>query len=239
MRTLRYILLISILLTLPCVSNAKEKEKEEEKGKTSLAKMFSLNGIGVSADVFGLAYSVIGEYASSEFAFEVNLGNRFYPIAEIGLGWCNNVDETRGIKYKTSAPYYKIGLNYNLLTRKDKPNPKNYVYALVRFGWSSFKYDIDAPPVTDPMWGSSTALKLNDVKGSCSWAEIGIGIKVKIAKGFHMGWTIRYKARISEKEGNNSKMWYVPGFGINKSTCFGGTYNLIYEIPFRKDRDKQ
>ena len=236
MKILRYILLISILLSQSIASYAIGNEKETKKEKGFISEMLSFNGIGVSADVFGLIYSMIEDYSSYEFAIEANLGNRLYPIVEIGMGWCDATDETRGIKYKTSAPYYRVGFNYNLLTRKDKPNPKNYVYAIARIGWSSFKYDIDAPAITDPVWGGNAPLVLNDVDGSCSWAEIGVGIKVKIAKGLHMGWSIRYKARLSEKEGDNSKMWYIPGFGINKSTCFGGTYNIIYDIPFKKKR---
>ena len=226
--------MISMLLALPLLAVAGENDKKETKDKSNIADMFSINGIGVSADIFGYVYSLIDDYTSGEVAVELNLGNRFYPIAEIGLGWCDAIDETTSIRYKTRAPYYRVGINYNFMTNEKKPNPKNYVYALARFGWSSFNYDVETPPVTDPVWGGSTALKLNDVKGSCSWAEFGVGVKVKIAKGFHMGWSIRYKTRISEKQGNNSRMWYIPGFGINKGTCFGGTYNLIYEIPFKK-----
>ena len=233
MRILRYILLISAMLSLPFISVAREKGKEAEKENKSNASILSFNGIGVSADIFGLAYSMLEDYTSSEIAVEFNLGNRFYPVAEIGLGWCDAVDETTMIKYKTSSPYYRIGLNYNFMTKKENPNPKNYVYALGRIGWSKFQYDIETPPITDPVWGGSASLKQNDIDGSCTWAEFGVGIKVKIAKGFHMGWSIRYKARISEKESKNSRMWYIPGFGTNKSTCFGGTYNLIYDIPIR------
>ena len=83
------------------------------------------------------------------------------------------------------------------------------------------------------MWGGEVALDLKDVDGGCLWGEIGAGIKVEIAKGFKMGWSIRYKARITEKQGENSRMWYTPGYGINQSTCFGGTYNLIYDIPIK------
>ena len=54
---------------------------------------------------------------------------------------------------------------------------------------------------------------------------------MEIAKGFKMGWSVRYKVRMNEKVGENSKMWYIPGYGINQSTRFGGTYNLTYDIP--------
>ena len=99
---------------------------------------------------------------------------------------------------------------------------------------ADFRYDVNTPPITDPVWGGEVALDLKDVEGSCLWGEVGAGIKVRIVKGFHMGWSIRYKARITEKQAENSRMWYIPGYGINQSTCFGGTYSLIYDIPIGK-----
>ena len=194
---------------------------------------FSFRSIAVSADVFGFAYSLLEEFTSSEFAVEANFGNRIYPIAEVGLGWCSTTDETTGIEYKTNAPYYRVGVNYNFSTTNEKPNPNYGIFGIARFAWTSCEYDVTTPPIIDPVWGGTAALDLNGVKGTATWAEIGVGVRVKIAKNFHMGWSIRYKARISQEKASNSQMWYIPGYGINKSTCFGGTYNLIYEIPLR------
>lgn len=234
MRISSYILLINILL-IPAQVMAQENVGKENKRYD----MFSFNGIGIQADLSGFAGSLLQDYSSSEFAVELNFGNRFYPIVEAGLGWSDTTDETTGIKYKAKAPYYRVGFNYNFFTSKEKPAPQHYIFGLIRYAWTDFEYDIDSPPITDPIWGNDVPLVLNDVEGSCSWAEIGAGIKVKIAKGFHMGWSIRYRVRIMQEQGNNSSMWYIPGYGINKSTCFGGTYNLIYEIPFKKGKGER
>ena len=234
MRILSYILLSSILLFAPQVVAGQENGKQGKKEtKVNFWKMFSFKGFGFSADIFGCAYSLIGDNISTEIAAEANFGNRLYPIGEVGYGWCNATDETSGIKYRTNAPYYKAGFNYNFLTTNENPNPKHYVYGLARIGWTNFKYDVETPPITDPVWGSLVALDLKDVEGSCVWGEVGVGIKVKIVKGFHMGWTVRYKFRITEKKAENSRMWYIPGYGTNQSTCFGGTYSLIYDIPIK------
>lgn len=234
MKTLSYILLSSFLLLFPLKIQAQTNEKiEKNETKESFWRMFSFKGLGFSADLFGCVYSLIGDNISTEVALETNFGNRLYPIAEVGWAWCNATDEGSGIKYRTNAPYYKAGFNYNFLTTKDNPNPKHYVYGLFRIGWTNFTYDVETPPITDPVWGSSVALNLKDVNGSCLWGEIGAGIKVKIAKGFHMGWSVRYKIRFTEENGENSKMWYIPGYGTNQSTCFGGTYSLIYDIPIK------
>jgi hypothetical protein len=232
MRILKYILLSSILFALPSAAQEQENRTDEEKVEKNYS-MFSFNGIEVSADIFGYAYSLLGEYTSGEVALEVNIGNRFYPAVEVGYGWCSTTDETTGIRYKASAPYYKVGIDYNFSTTKEKPDPDYSILGIARFGWTSFEYDVTAPPVTDPVWGGTSSLELNGVKGNAAWAEIGVGLKARIAKNFLMGWSVRYKIRISEKVGSNSNMWYVPGYGINSSTCFGGTYSLIYEIPFK------
>ena len=224
----------STLLATPLNTAAQEnKTQENSKAKESFWSLFSFKGFGVSADLFGCAYSLIGESISTEVAAEINLGNRLYPVAEVGWAWCNTTDEGSGIKYRTNAPYYRAGFNYNFLTTRENPNPKHYIYGLFRIGWTSFRYDVETPPITDPVWGGNVALNLKGVEGSCLWGEIGAGIKVKIAKGFHMGWSIRYKMRITEEKAENSRMWYNPGYGTNQSSCFGGTYSLIYDIPVR------
>lgn len=228
---LRYFLLSSALLFLPLMAKSQEKKGNAPEEKRSID--FSFRSISVSADLFGLAYSLLDDYTSSEVAIEANFGNRIYPTVEAGYGWCDATDETNGIRYKTSAPYYRVGLNYNFTTSKENPNPNYSIFAIGRFAWSSCEYDVVTPPVIDPVWGGGAALDLKGVEGSATWAEVGVGIRMKIAKNFHMGWTIRYKARISQEKGPNSQMWYIPGYGTNQSTCFGGTYNLIFEIPFR------
>ena len=227
MRILSYILLSSILLLASPSSVAAQEAKEKKGQEESFWKQFSFKGLGFSADLFGCAYSLIGEGISAEAAAELNFGNRLYPTFETGWAWCNATDEG-------NAPYYRVGFNYNFLTKKENPNPKHYIYGIVRIGWTNFKYNVETPPITDPVWGSDVALDLKGIDGACVWGELGAGIKVKIAKGFHMGWSVRYKARIIEKRAENSRMWYIPGYGINKSTCFGGTYNLIFDIPINK-----
>ena len=132
--------------------------------------------------------------------------------------------------YKTASPYYKVGLNYNFYTKRDNPNPKHYIYGLARIGWCNFRYNVNTPEITDPVWGNKTSLDIDGVDGASVWAEVGAGIKVKIVKGFHMGWSVRYKVRFTEKIGKNSKMWYIPGYGKNGDNVMGGTFNLVFDI---------
>lgn len=228
---LRYFLLSSTLLFFSF--SASSQEKKENIPTEEASYDLSFRSISISADAFGFAYSLIEDYTSCEIALEANFGNHIYPTVEAGYGWCDATDETNGIRYKTKAPYYRVGLNYNFSTNKENPKPDYSIFAIGRFAWTNCEYDVNTPPVTDPIWGGNAALNLTGIKGNATWAEIGVGIRMKITKNFHMGWSIRYKARISQEKSSNSEMWYIPGYGINKSTCFGGTYNLVYEIPFK------
>ena len=222
----------SLILAIPSAAQENTQGEKEEK-KEKISSMFRFKALEVSADIFGFAYSLLGEYTSGEVAVEANLGNRFYPAVEVGYGWCNTTDETTQIKYRTAAPYYRVGLGYNFSTTKENPNPNYSIMGIARIGWTSGKYDVASPPITDPIWGGTSTLELNGVKGSAVWAEVGVALKARIARNFIMGWSISYKARINDKVGSNSNMWYIPGYGINQSTCFGGTYTLTYEIPFK------
>lgn len=221
---LKYILgpAISFLL-LACTAVAQEKKKEVEK-KEPLYR-----GTYVSADIYGIGSKLFGgNFLSSEINVSVNLKNQFFPVVEIGYGTTDTTDEDNGIHYKSSAPYYRIGLNFNTMFKKKS---ENFLYAGLRYGFSSFSYDVDAT-LYDPVWKDEYPFVYNNQKSNFSWMEVLLGVNVQIYKNFHMGWAVRYKARISVKETLNTTPWYVPGFGSNKSSNIGITYSLIYKLPF-------
>lgn len=230
MRTLSYILLSSLILLQPVMSLA---QQTGDKKNVVTGNILDFRGISVSTDILGYAYTLLEDYMSGEVAIEANLGNKYYPVFEMGYGTCDFTDETFGISYKSGAPYYRIGLNYNFSNKIGEAPRNSYIYALGRFAFTRAKYDVCTPPIHDPVWGGEVSLDLTDVNGYYSWAEFGIGVNVKIWKNLRMGWSIRYKARLNQVTGNNSRMWYVPGFGNSRHTTFGGTYSIIYDIPFK------
>ena len=232
MKILNYILLSSLLLTtLPLTVEAQEK-KTSQKEST-----FALKGINLSTDIFGYLGSFLDDAMSGEIAVEANLGDRFFPTIEAGYGGTDFIDENFGIHYKSAAPYFRAGLNYNFSYQKDKKVQRpNYVYGALRFGWSKMKYDVSSPPIHDPIWGGEVPFSLSDVNGFASWMELGVGVNAKIWKNLRMGWCIRYKARINVVNSEQSRVGYIPGFGKNRHTRFGATYSIIYEIPFKQKK---
>ena len=235
----KYIILLVCSLGLAAPMNAQnESEQSKPAGKEGVSigkeqtekKQGLIRGLSISADLFGVIGKVFGnDYQSYEVSAEMNLKNRFFPVVEIGYGSTDMTDDDKDIHYKVAAPYFRVGMNYNFFYKKETPS---YIFGGIRFGFTSFNYDISAPDLSDPVWGGSVPFYYDGLKSNAAWAEIVVGLRTQIVKNFHMGWSLRYKRRLSVKENPNSDAWYIPGFGINDSALFGATYNLIYYLPW-------
>lgn len=189
-------------------------------------------GIMVGVDVFGLINKVLGnDITGTEASIEANLMNRFFPVVEIGYGKMDATNDDTNIHYQTSAPYFRLGANYNIFYKK--PHLPGYFTVGLRYGFSSFKYDIQAPDLVDPNWGNiNIPVSYEGVKSNASWLELVLGLKTNVYKNFYMGFTVRYRSRLSMKKHENSEPYYIPGYGKGKSSNFGITYNLSYRLPF-------
>lgn len=189
-------------------------------------------GVYIGTDIFGLGSKVLGsDYANTEFSAEVNLKNRYFPVIEIGYGAFETTNEETNIYFKTSAPYVRLGVNYNVFYKK--PYLPGHFLVGVRYGFSAFSYDVNAPAMTDPVWGQPTIpFSYEGVKSNAGWLELVVGLRTNIYKNFYMGFSARYRSTLSVKKSENSAPYYIPGFGKNKSSNIGITYNLIYKLPF-------
>lgn len=203
------------------------------------------NGTYVGVDLYGIGSKVLGgDFLSSEISINVNLKNKFIPTLEIGFGNTDTWNET-GIHYKSNtSPFFRIGVDYNTMAKKKEKN--NYLYVGMRYGLSSFKYNVTTLPFDDPfwgdkienpgvqdnVWGGDVPYHHTDMKATIQWFELVLGVKVKVYKNFCMGWALRMKYKMSESISEYGNPWYVPGYGKYKSNNIGVTYSLIYKLPF-------
>ena len=184
-------------------------------------------GFAVSFDMAGAGMLMLSDYGHYEAALRVNLHDEWFPIIEAGIGKAKRDDEVTQINYSTSAPYFKIGIDKNML--KDKHGP-NRLYLGLRYGFTSYKIDIARPDFKDPYWQWDTGYSIEDAACKYHWAEIVLGVDAKIFGPLHLGWSVRYKQRLfHSEEGDWGKPWYVPGFGTY-DTKIGGTFNVIIDI---------
>ena len=252
--TARLLRLSSVLLLfcigLPSIAQQQQQrpgpvQKRDQKKKEVVVDTIPFyNGTYVGVDIYGIGSKMLGgDFMSSEVSIGVNLKNKFIPTIEFGMGGTDTWNET-GIHYKSkTAPFFRIGVDYNTMAKKKEKN--SYLYVGLRYAFSSFKYDVSTLPVDDPIWGGSIGNpSLEDdywggsvpfshlgMKGSMQWFELVVGVKVRIYKNFNMGWSVRMKYKTNASTNEYANPWYVPGYGKFKSNNMGITYSLIYKLP--------
>lgn len=185
-------------------------------------------GFAVSADLVGLAQMHLSDYGQYEGALRINLHDQYFPVVELGIGRADHdYDEVTNLSYKTSAPYFRIGADVNIAKNK---HAHNRIYAGVRYGYTSYKVDISRQPFPDPVWKWNTSYGVVGEQCSQHWAELVFGIDAKMAGPLHLGWSVRYRNRLSHDNGQMGNTWYVPGYGIQDTSTLGATFNVIIDI---------
>jgi len=185
-------------------------------------------GFAVSIDLVGLAQMQLSDYGQYEAALRLNLHDQYFPTFELGYGRANHEDdEVTRLSYKTQAPYFRIGADVNIMKKK---HTGNRVFIGLRYAFTSYKVDVNRVPFDDPTWGWKTEYDVSGVPCSQHWAELLFGIDARVAGPLHLGWSARYRTRISHDDGIIGKTWYVPGYGTQDSSTLGATFNITIDI---------
>ena len=212
-----------LMLTMALTSQAQLKMFSVENDSVPFFR-----GFAVSFDLVGPAMLILGDHGEYEAALRINLHDQWFPIFEAGIGKANHdKDDVTEITYKTTAPYFRVGMDWNILKNKHQANR---MYAGFRYAFTSYKVDIIREDLPDPVWQSHTGFGVKDMKCNMHWAEIVFGIDAKIFGPLHLGWNVRYKRRIAHKDGDLGTTWYVPGFGINDKDNLTANFNVIIDI---------
>lgn len=221
-------LAISLFLLLLAAMPADAQQSGRSRKSVAVADTVPLmRGFSVSADLVGPVMMAVSDYGQYEAALHLNLKDKYFPVFELGYGKADHTEETTQLSYKTSAPFFRIGADFNVLKNKHD------IYRLLvgaRYGFTSFKYDLSSPGVEDPVWGETTPYEANGVKCSYHWLEVAAGVDVKLVGPVHLGWSVRYKQRLSANEGTLGKSWYVPGYGETGTSAFGALFNVSIDI---------
>lgn len=227
-----FILQISILCwgALGCLQGVSAQNQQAKEAVDALtdkpAPVFA--GVAVSVDLVGVAMKAMGSnFAQMEVAARLNFKEKFFPIFELGYGESDFESEETGNVYRTKAPYFRIGMDYNF-TKNWRSG--NRMFAGVRYAFSSFAYDLCVPGFTDPVWNVPVAFDYRNLGGNYHWGEVVFGIETKIWSFIRLGWDARYKYRFKGNDSRYGTPWYVPGFGKNDTSGLGGTFKVIFDI---------
>lgn len=184
-------------------------------------------GVAVGADLVGPATRAISDYGQYEAFARVNLKDRYFPTVEVGYGSADNTDDVTGIHYKAGAPYGRIGIDFNVLKNK---HDKYRVLIGARYGYTSFKYDAGPVVMPDPTWHEDAIWEAKDQDCTYGWMEAVAGVDATMWKTLHLGWNVRYRARLHQKHGDAGEPWYVPGYGKSGSSRIGVEFFVAFEI---------
>lgn len=217
---------ISALAAISLLSVAPLQARDKGEGeKAPKAPLFM--GVAVQVDLAGPVMKALGtKFDQLECGARVNFRDKYFPLAELGIGECERTGEQNANRFKTRAPYFRVGMDYNF----NKKHNGNRFFAGLRYGFSRYNYDFTNAEFRDPVYGGSTGLDLSGQKTNMHWMEVSVGCETKLWSFIRLGWTLRFKARLSEKDTSYGSPYYAPGFGKNGATTWGGTCNLIFDI---------
>lgn len=180
----------------------------------------------VGLDIWDPVMRLFGQkYGLGEVSAEFNLHNRYIPVVEVGIGQTDYTPARQNYTYKVNpTPYFRIGANYNFLYNS---NPDYMAYAGVRFGFTSFSYNISNVTVDSGYWDETTTIDFPRQNCSLVYMNLLFGLRVKIAGPLSMGWQFRFKTRLHESEAPAGKPWYIPGYGTRNS-AITGSFSIFY-----------
>ncbi len=231
LRTFKYISvrLSSILLAL-CLSLSSHtvSAQEIQFGEKEQKSVHLIDGIAVGADILGFGLKAMGsDWSQMEVMARINMLDKYFPIFEMGIGEADHEGVDLDNHFTVRAPYFRIGADYNFT----KKHNGNRLFLGLRYGFSFFNYNIDSPtPLEDPIWGAKQEVNFSDLSGNSHWAELVFGLETRLWSIVHLGWDVRMKLRIVENPHSIGSPWYVPGFGLNDTTSWGGSFKVLFDI---------
>jgi len=185
-------------------------------------------GFSVSFDLVGPAMLMLSDHGEITGALRINLHDQWFPVFELGIGRAEHEnDEVTAITYKTTAPFYRIGMDWNILRNKHQDNR---MFAGFRYAFTHYKVDIIRENLPDPVWQSKAGFGVDDLACYMHWLEIVFGIDAKVFGPLHLGWDVRYKRNLFHDEGDLGNTWYVPGFGNNDRDNLTANFHIIIDI---------
>lgn len=226
-RSIAYSLLLLALPTGSYAQKSKKDLQEIARQKHIDDSIPFFRGIQIKADMVGPVQKTVSDYGQYEGGVRVNFKDKYFPVVEVGIGKADHTNVITQVTYRSSAPYGKIGADFNIMKNK---HDIYRIYVGFRYAYTSFKFDVEHADITDPIFGGTTPFSGHDIKADCHWAELVGSIDAKIFGPLHLGWSARYKRRLKHNDGYMGKVWYVPGFGKQGDARLMGTFDIIFEF---------
>lgn len=182
------------------------------------------------------------EYTGFEIVGDYRITQNLYLAAELGNEKRDRQEDL--YNFTTSGSYFKFGLDYN--TYGNWNDELNLIYIGGRLAYSNFNQTLNNFQIYDSnrYWnpddyvsGSTEARAFTGL--SAVWLEFVLGVKAELFANIYLGGSVRLGAYITNKEPENFRNLFIPGFNkVTDDARFGIGYNfsLSYFIPLYKKR---
>lgn len=235
MKILRFTFVLCLLAAISY--GQKEQQKKIKPKRTD--NYIRMKGIRLGADItrpFQDLWTKGNRYGT-EFSADMELWPNLFPVFESGFDVMKI--NTSYIDYKSSGSYSRIGMDYNFLQAENK-NDKNIFYVGLRYGFVLARQQVNSYTI-DSYWTPTTG-RFSNQNYFAHWGEFLVGIKGEIVHNFYMGWTIRGKIKLNNKDLGMPPTYFIPGYGkAEKGFNMDFTYSVYYNLPwdFRKSIDRK
>lgn len=177
--------------------------------------------------LFGQKHGLIG------FNSNVSIFNRFFPTVEIGLGTARNAPADFDYTYRSPlSVYFKLGIDYNFLFNS---NSDYQFFAGLRYGFAPFSWSVDDITLGSPYWRDDATFSIPSQTATAGWAELVLGLRVRLAGNIYAGWQFRYHSLLHESKSRHGEPWYIPGYGT-RGQSITGSFTISYTLPLHRER---
>ena len=196
--------------------------------RDSLRAIRKPTGLRIGTDLIAIGKTIAQQPLQSwEISADVDLG-RYYPILELGR-WSREAELTNGL-YNNEGSYFRVGADINFLL---KDPDKNMFFIGMRYGRAQYSERV-LYSVTPELFPALQQTSSNP-DASAGWIELTTGLRVKVWRGFWMGYTGRMKFLPHTKNTPGFDSYDIPGFGLPfKGLYWGFNYQVYWQIPFKK-----
>lgn len=178
------------------------------------------------------------DYKGFEIVGDFRISQKLYIAAELGTEEKTTQEDL--YNFTTTGSYIKAGLDIN--TYDNWYGMENLITLGFRAASSTFKQQVNEYRIynTNPFWREGELFGTNpdilsEKEGlSAVWLELVLGLKAEIFNNLYIGGSVRLNYLISNKEADNFRNLYIPGFNkVTDESKFGVGYNysISYLIP--------
>lgn len=218
--------LILCLLTL--ISQGQERELKLKPKRTD--NFIHMDGLRVGLDISRSMQHLWnkGNRYGTELSFDFELVPNLYPVLE--TGWEKLRMRQDYVDYRSSGSYTRLGFDYNLLVAEHQKD-MDMVYVGLRYGFAFANQQVKEYLIPN-YWGDITG-SFGRQNYNAQWAEFVLGMKGEIFKNFFLGWGIRGKLKLNQKDFDIPHVYFNPGYGpAEKKFNFDFSYSVYYNLPF-------